>query len=56
VPISGLQGDNIRDKVDPEVCDWYKGPTLIELIDSLKLPPRNREAPLRVPVLDKIVE
>jgi peptide chain release factor subunit 3 len=30
VPISGLEGSNIVEKVDPKVCSWYKGgPTLM---------------------------
>jgi hypothetical protein len=24
LPMSGLMGDNIRDKVDPKRCPWYK--------------------------------
>ena len=33
VPISGLTGDNILVKVPSERCDWYKGKTLMEIID-----------------------
>jgi len=56
VPISGLAGDNICEKMDPKVCNWYNGPTLVDLIDSLPLAPRDPNAPLRLPVLDKMTD
>lgn len=56
IPISGLAGDNLVEKVDPDVCDWYNGPTLVDLIDSLPLAPRDANAPLRLPVLDKMTD
>lgn len=54
VPVSGLSGDNIKDPVSKSVCNWYQGPTLLEILDDLELPPRNAEGPLRIPVLDKM--
>jgi peptide chain release factor subunit 3 len=54
VPISGLGGDNIQEPVSKTVCNWYQGPTLIEVLDDLELPPRNPDGPLRIPVLDKM--
>jgi peptide chain release factor subunit 3 len=56
VPISGLNGDNIKDKVDPKVCSWYQGPSLVELVDKLPLEKRDPDGPLRIPVLDKWTE
>ena len=41
VPVSGLYGTNIKDPVPAEICNWYQGPTLIELLDNLEVPPRN---------------
>lgn len=35
VPISGLGGDNIIELVDPVVCPWYKGNTLIHIMDNI---------------------
>lgn len=29
VPISGLTGENITTQLDPSVCKWYTGPSLI---------------------------
>lgn len=38
VPISGLRGQNVNKKLDIEVCAWYDGPTLFQLLDDLPLP------------------
>ena len=50
VPISGWNGDNMleRSKNTP----WYKGPTLLEAIDSFVEPKRPSDKPLRVPLQD----
>jgi peptide chain release factor subunit 3 len=52
VPISGLSGENILEKSDK--CNWYKGPSLIELLDTVELEKRFPQGPLRIPVLDKM--
>ena len=54
VPISGLTGANIVEKVSPDTCSWYSGPTLMEILDNLPAEPRNAQAPVRIPVLDKM--
>jgi len=54
VPISGLNGQNIIESVPNTTCAWYKGPTLIEILDNLPLEERNPNGPLRIPVLDKM--
>jgi len=56
IPISGLQGDNLLENVSKHKCPWYQGPSLIDLIDSLPLPTRDDNLPLRIPVLDKYKE
>jgi small GTP-binding protein len=53
IPMSGLTGDNMITPVDKHKCSWYEGPTLLELLDSLELPPRNENESVRVPVLDR---
>jgi elongation factor 1-alpha len=50
VPISGWLGDNMLEKSSN--LPWYKGPTLIEALDSLTEPKRPSEKPLRVPLQD----
>jgi peptide chain release factor subunit 3 len=54
VPISGLTGQNIVEPVSSSICNWYTGPTLLEILDKMPIEPRNAEAPLRIPVLDRM--
>ena len=35
LPVSGLNADNLNTRVGPSTCDWYSGPSLMELLDSI---------------------
>jgi elongation factor 1-alpha len=48
VPTSGWTGDNLVNKSDN--MPWYKGPTLLDALDTFKLPPKPTDKPLRIPV------
>ncbi len=48
VPVSALKGDNIVHRSD--VMVWYKGPSLLELLESLPSSVDTRTAPFRFPV------
>jgi len=50
VPISGWLGDNMLEKSSN--LPWYKGPTLLEALDSVKEPKRPADKPLRLPLQD----
>jgi elongation factor 1-alpha len=50
VPISGWNGDNMLEK-SPNL-PWWKGPTLLEALDTVVEPKRPVEKPLRVPLQD----
>lgn len=50
IPVSAYAGDNIKEK--SANTPWYSGPTLIQALDSLKVPEKHTEKPLRVPVQD----
>jgi len=50
VPCSGLEGDNVYRKSDK--MPWYDGPTLFEVMDTFKAPPKPIDKPLRIPVQD----
>jgi elongation factor 1-alpha len=50
VPISGWLGDNMLEK--SENMKWYKGPTLLEALDSVTEPKRPVDKPLRIPLQD----
>ncbi|MDY7579564.1 GTP-binding protein [Herbaspirillum sp. RTI4] len=48
LPLSALAGDNVV--VAGDRMPWYQGPTLIELLESLKVYDNAHTAPLRFPV------
>jgi peptide chain release factor subunit 3 len=50
VPVAGLSGKNLLDKA-PE-CTWYKGPTVMEFVNTLVLPEsKSEEDPLAIPLV-----
>jgi len=50
VPCSGYIGDNLTKK-SPNT-PWYTGPTLLEVVDTFKVPPKPLDKPLRLPIQD----
>lgn len=50
VPISAYNGDNVVKKSDK--TPWYKGPTIVEALDTFKEPERPIDKPLRIPIQD----
>ena len=50
VPTSGWTGANLVKKSDK--MPWYTGPTIVEALDLLELPPKPTNKPLRVPIQD----
>jgi translation elongation factor EF-Tu-like GTPase len=48
VPVSALKGDNIVHRSDS--MDWYEGPSLLELLESLPSSVDTRTEPFRFPV------
>ena len=48
VPTSGWGGDNLVKR--SANMPWYKGPTLIEALDTFVMPPKPTDKPLRIPV------
>jgi len=52
VPVSALKGDNIvhRAGSTTHTMDWYTGPSLLELLESLPSSVDTRTAPFRFPV------
>jgi len=50
VPYSGFQGDNLVTK--SERLSWFKGPTLLEALDTIDPPSRPTDKPLRLPLQD----
>jgi elongation factor 1-alpha len=50
LPISAYKGDGVVKASDNMA--WYKGPTLVQALDDLKVPEKPVAKPLRVPVQD----
>jgi elongation factor 1-alpha len=50
VPTSGWTGDNLVKQSDK--MPWYKGPTLLDALDTFEIPPKPLNKPLRIPVQD----
>lgn len=50
IPISALKGDNVTKK--SENMDWYKGPTVLEKINTFEVPDKPVDLPLRLPIQD----
>ncbi|ONI09288.1 hypothetical protein PRUPE_5G229200 [Prunus persica] len=53
LPISGLVGTNIKNRVDKTVCSWWDGPCLFEALDAIEIPLRDPKGPFRMPIIDK---
>jgi sulfate adenylyltransferase subunit 1 len=47
VPVSALRGDNVTLPLD---APWYRGPSLLQLLESLPAGDAARAAPMRLPV------
>jgi elongation factor 1-alpha len=50
VPVAAQHGENIFKRSDK--MPWYSGPTLVEALDMLQVPPRPVDKPLRIPIED----
>ncbi len=53
VPVGAMAGVNLLARDTPEaqaLKAWYKGPTLVALLDKLEPPTRDIMAPLRFPI------
>ncbi len=50
LPVSAFKGDNLAEP--SENMKWWKGPTLVDALDSLPVPEKPTGKPLRIPVQD----
>lgn len=51
IPVDSVNNCNIHTKY--EGCKWYNGKYLTELLETIKLPERDPDGPLRIPIVDK---
>lgn len=53
VPCSGLTGENLTQSPSTEkLRSWYNGPSLVEVVDTMKTPLRAMEKPFRLAISD----
>jgi len=50
VPISAKEGANVSTR--SRLTSWYKGPSVLEALDSLKIAKKSAKIPLRFPIQD----
>eukprot|EP00494_Astrolonche_serrata_P023712 UN23970 len=53
IPVSGFYGINLTEPPKKDVCPWYTGPTLIDLMDNFKVAKHDYKQPLRLCITDK---
>lgn len=51
IPIDSINNQNIHNRNGN--AQWYTGPCLMEVLDNAKIPPRDPDGPLRIPIIDK---
>ncbi|KAI9008357.1 P-loop containing nucleoside triphosphate hydrolase protein [Gaertneriomyces semiglobifer] len=56
IPVSGFTGANLKERLTKETCEWYDGPSLIELLDTMVIPDRGYNRPFMMPIADKFKE
>ncbi|MEF9935569.1 MAG: GTP-binding protein, partial [Clostridium sp.] len=50
IPVSAYYGDNLTETSDK--MTWYKGKSIVQVMDSLSIPSVRNEKPLRLPIQD----
>jgi len=53
MPCSGFTGANLKERVDPKLCPWYSGPSLLEFLDELPDFEWPSDKPVKVLVSDR---
>ena len=56
LPISGFTGANLKVPLSADVCPWYQGPSLLQLLDNLPSFDRRLTSPFMMPIQDKMKE
>lgn len=54
MPVSGYSGAGLKDRVDPKVCPWYEGPSLLQYLDKMSHLDRRVNAPFMLPIAAKM--
>ncbi|WCJ42041.1 GTP binding Elongation factor Tu family protein [Euphorbia peplus] len=58
LPLSGLVGLNMKERIDKSVCPWWSGPCLLEALDGIgaEIPLRDPKGPFRMPISSKFTD
>jgi elongation factor 1-alpha len=51
IPTAAIDACNLKERT-PDKTPWYEGPSLLEALDQVQLPPKPTDKPLRVPIND----
>lgn len=50
IPVGAMSGENVTERAEAGLKQWYAGRTLVQELDALQVPPRSLDAPLRLPL------
>ncbi len=53
IPVSGMTGENLKEKVSEKACPWYKGESLLFTLEHLRPPERLLTGPVKIPISEK---
>jgi peptide chain release factor subunit 3 len=53
IPVSGLGGENLKDKVPKVICPWYQGDPLLDHLENIQLPERSRSGSVKMPISER---
>lgn len=53
IPVSGITGQNLKEKVPKSVCPWYSGDSLLDTLEHLRPPERLLTGPVKMPISEK---
>lgn len=53
IPVSGITGQNLMERVPDSVCPWYSGDSLLETLEHLRPPERLLTGPVKMPISEK---
>ncbi|CAN8066159.1 unnamed protein product [Agarophyton chilense] len=53
IPVSGLTGDNLKNKPSKGTCSWYNGESLLVTLEHLRPPERLLNGPVKMPISEK---
>ncbi|KAK1625957.1 hypothetical protein QYE76_000272 [Lolium multiflorum] len=53
LPISGLCGTNMKNKMDKSICSWWDGPCLFDVLDHIEVPLCDHKGSVRMPIIGK---